>query len=65
MHALDRRSNACGEIAKVLARPDIKERFASQALDPGNMTAEQFGEYIREAVLKWGKLIREAGISMK
>ncbi len=27
-----------GEIDKVLARPDIRERFASQALDPANMT---------------------------
>ena len=54
-----------GEIGKVLARPDIRERFASQALDPGNMTAEQFGDYIKSAAGKWGKLIREARITVK
>ena len=54
-----------GEIAKVLARPDIRERFASQALDAGNLTAEQFADYIRDAVTKWGTLIREAGITVK
>ena len=54
-----------GEIGKVLARPDIRERFASQALEPGNMTAEQFADYIKVEVGRWGKLIRDAGITMK
>jgi tripartite-type tricarboxylate transporter receptor subunit TctC len=54
-----------GEINKVLARADVREKFASQALDPGNTTPEQFAEYIKQAVNKWGKLIREAGITMK
>jgi tripartite-type tricarboxylate transporter receptor subunit TctC len=51
------------EIAKVLARPDIKERFASQALEAGNQTPEQFSNYIKSEAVKWGKLIRDAGIS--
>ena len=51
-----------GEIAKVLARPDNKERFASQALEPASRTPEQFGDYIKSEAVKWGKLIREAGI---
>ena len=54
-----------GEIGKALARPDIRERFASQALDPANLTPEQFADYIREAVGKWSKLIREAGITVQ
>ncbi len=51
-----------GEIGKILARPDMRERFASQALEPGNLTAEQFSDYIKAAAAKWGKLIKEAGI---
>jgi tripartite-type tricarboxylate transporter receptor subunit TctC len=54
-----------GEINKALARADVKERFASQALEPGNTTPEQFAEYIKEAQTKWGKLIREAGITVQ
>ena len=54
-----------GEINKVLARPDIRERFASQALDPANTTPEQFADFIKVEVGRWGKLIREAGITMK
>jgi tripartite-type tricarboxylate transporter receptor subunit TctC len=50
------------EIAKVLARPDTRERFAAQALEPGNMSAEQYGDYIKSEAEKYGRLIREAGI---
>jgi tripartite-type tricarboxylate transporter receptor subunit TctC len=50
------------EIAKVLARPDTRERFAAQALEPGAMSAEQYGDYIKAEAEKWGRLIREAGI---
>ena len=50
------------EIVKVLARADINERFASQALDPANMSAAKFSEYIRAEAGRWGKLIKEAGI---
>ena len=53
------------EVNKALARTDVKERFATQALEPGNTTPEQFADYIKEAQTKWGKLIREAGITMQ
>ena len=54
-----------GEIAKVLARPEIREKFSSQALEPGNLTPEQFGEFIRSEAVKWEKLIREVGVGTK
>ena len=50
------------EIVKALGRPDIKERFASQALDPAYLSAAQFSEYIKAEAGRWGKLIKEAGI---
>jgi tripartite-type tricarboxylate transporter receptor subunit TctC len=50
------------EIVKVLGRADIKERFASQALDPQYLSATQSAEYMRREVARWGKLIKEAGI---
>jgi tripartite-type tricarboxylate transporter receptor subunit TctC len=50
------------EIAKILARPDTRERFAAQALEPGAMSAEQYADYIKTEAEKWGRLIREAGI---
>ena len=53
------------EINKALARPDIKERFAAQALYPGNLTADEWSAYIKASNVKWGKLIRDAGITIK
>lgn len=50
------------EIVKVLARADIKQLFASQALEPSAMSASQFAEYVKGEVGRWGKLIQEAGI---
>ena len=52
-----------GQIAKVLARPETRERFAAQALEPGRMSAEQYGDYIKSEAEKWGRLIRDAGIT--
>ena len=54
-----------GEIAKVLARTDTREKFAAQALDPGKMTADQYGDFIKSEAVKFGRLIKEAGITAK
>jgi tripartite-type tricarboxylate transporter receptor subunit TctC len=50
------------EIVKILGRADIKQLFASQALEPSAMTAPQTADYIRAEVGRWDKLIQEAGI---
>jgi tripartite-type tricarboxylate transporter receptor subunit TctC len=50
------------EFVKVLARPDIKQLFASLALDPAQMSASEFAAYINTEKGRWGKLIQEAGI---
>jgi tripartite-type tricarboxylate transporter receptor subunit TctC len=54
-----------GELAKSLSRPDVREKFAAQALDPGKMTAEEYADFIEVQAVKFGKLIREAGITAK
>ena len=51
-----------GEIVKVLKRPDVRELFTSQALEPGTLDAAQFADYVKTQVGRWGKLIRDAGI---
>jgi len=54
-----------GELAKSLSRPDVREKFSAQALDPGKMTAEQYADFIKAQAVKFDKLIREAGITAK
>ena len=53
------------ELAMSLSRPDVREKFSAQALDPGKMTAEQYADFIKAQAIKFGKLIREAGITAK
>ena len=48
-------------IAAVLAIPETKERLATLGFDPVSNTPEQFTEYIRIEVTKWGKVIKESG----
>ncbi|MBM3357151.1 MAG: tripartite tricarboxylate transporter substrate binding protein [Betaproteobacteria bacterium] len=54
-----------GELAKSLARPDVREKFTGQALDPGTLTADQFTAFIKEQAVKFGKVIRDAHITAK
>jgi len=51
------------EMAKVLAAPEQKERFTSLGYEIVSGTPEQFGAWIRSETGKWGKLIRERGIT--
>lgn len=50
------------EIVKVLARPEVKQLYASLALESSAMSAPQFADYIKGERVRWGKLIQEAGI---
>lgn len=54
-----------GDVAKVLARPDVMEKFSALALDPGKMTPEQYADFIRVQSDRFGKLIRAAGITVQ
>lgn len=51
------------EIVKVLGQPDIRQLFASLALEPGTMSASEFAGYVRAEVGRWGKIIQEAGLN--
>ena len=50
------------EIAKIIARPAIKEAWAKQGAVPMTMTADQFGEFLKGDIAKWAKVIEKAGL---
>jgi len=50
------------EIAKILSMPDIKEKVASQGLDPFVSTPEQFSALLRSDTAKFAKIIKTANI---
>lgn len=49
------------EIAKVLARQDVREFLATQGLEPAADTPTQFGAYIRSEIVKWRKVVNDSG----
>ena len=50
------------EVAKILAMPDVRERFMAQGVEPLGSTPEQFGEHIKAQMTKWSKVVRDAGV---
>ncbi len=50
------------EVLKILAMPDVRDRFLAQGVEPMGSTPEQFGEHIRAQMAKWGKVVRDAGV---
>jgi tripartite-type tricarboxylate transporter receptor subunit TctC len=49
------------DVARALALPDIRERVASLAGEPGGNRPEEFAAYIRDQHARMGKLVKEAG----
>jgi tripartite-type tricarboxylate transporter receptor subunit TctC len=50
------------EIVRVMHAPEVKERLASMATDPVTSTPEEFADYIKKEIAKWGDVVRKAGL---
>jgi tripartite-type tricarboxylate transporter receptor subunit TctC len=50
------------DVAKALATPDMRERIAQLAGEPGGNKPEEFGAYIRDQMERMAKLVREADV---
>jgi len=50
------------ELIRVMHAPDLKERFAATGTEPRTSTPDEFADYIRQEIVKWGKVVREAGL---
>lgn len=50
------------EIVKVLARPDVKERFFAGGVEVIGSTPEQFAAVIKADITRMAKLVKDAGI---
>jgi tripartite-type tricarboxylate transporter receptor subunit TctC len=51
-----------GEVVKILSSPDLKGRLGPQGIELVTNSPAEFARFIREDNVKWGKLIKEAGI---
>ena len=61
--ALVKRLNT--EINKLIIAPELKEKLSGEALEPMPMSPGQFGEYMKNDIAKWEKLVKARKIEIK
>jgi tripartite-type tricarboxylate transporter receptor subunit TctC len=50
------------EVVRVLQLPEVRDRLVAEAFEVPNDTPEQFASHIKADVVKWAKVVKEAGI---
>jgi tripartite-type tricarboxylate transporter receptor subunit TctC len=53
------------EVVRIAATPDIREKFASMGLIPVANTPGEFAAYIKDDIVKWGKVVKDANIRIE
>jgi tripartite-type tricarboxylate transporter receptor subunit TctC len=53
------------ETVKVMSNPDTRAKLATMGFDPVASTPEEFAQWIRTEIVRWGKVIREANIGFQ
>jgi tripartite-type tricarboxylate transporter receptor subunit TctC len=51
------------DTVKLLADPEVKQKFAELGVVATSSSPEQFGAFIKSEQVKWGKVVREANIT--
>jgi len=51
-----------GEVVKVLALPDVKEKMFGLGLEVTSSTPEKLDELVRADIAKWTRVVKEAGV---
>jgi tripartite-type tricarboxylate transporter receptor subunit TctC len=51
------------EISRILFLPEVKQRMADIAVEVAKLTPEELGELTRKDAEKWGRIIKELGIT--
>ncbi len=52
------------DINQIVLLPDVKERLATQGMEPQAGSAAEFAGYVRKEVEKWAKIVKTVGITV-
>jgi tripartite-type tricarboxylate transporter receptor subunit TctC len=52
------------EVVKALQAPDIQKIWEDQGAVPGGQSPAEFGRFVHSEVLRWGKVVKDAGIKI-
>lgn len=53
------------EINKILQMPDVRERLAASALEPGGGDSEQFAAIIKADLARWPAIVKKANVKVE
>ena len=53
------------EMQTAVRKPDLREKFITLGIDPAGTTPEEFSQFLRDEVAKWGKVIRAANVKIE
>ncbi len=49
------------EMNRVMRLPEVAQRLAGDGVEPVGATPERFGAYLRQEIVKWGKVVKLSG----
>ncbi|MVW80247.1 Bug family tripartite tricarboxylate transporter substrate binding protein [Bordetella sp. 02P26C-1] len=52
------------EVTKALNAPKVKEIWANNGSVTPNLTGEQFGEFVNSEIGRWGKVVKDSGVTL-
>ncbi|MEK6593939.1 MAG: tripartite tricarboxylate transporter substrate binding protein [Pseudomonadota bacterium] len=50
------------DLIKVIKSPDLVEKLRSEGSDPVGSSVEDYQSFLRDEIIKWGKIIKSAGV---
>ena len=50
------------DLARVMAAPEVRERFAVLGMQPATMSPDELGRYLQAEIAQWAKVVKDAGI---
>ena len=53
------------EVRKAMQTPDVRERFAAEAIEPNEFDAAAFTEFIRGEIKRWHPVVKAAGVKLE
>jgi tripartite-type tricarboxylate transporter receptor subunit TctC len=52
------------EISQIVLLPDVKERLATQGMEPQPGAAGEFAAYVKKEVEKWSNIVKTVGLTV-
>ena len=53
-----------GEVTKALNAPKIKETWAGNGSATPDLTGEKFGAFVDSEIVRWGKVVKDSGVTL-